>query len=639
MFAPTQRLLKIYQLVFLSMLFYSIARVEFLLWNLTQYKEQRLSSILWSLVVGLRFDLSSATMMVAPLLLLTIVPWPVRAEKYWRWSIWGIFCLIQLPLYFINLIDVEFVNFVGRRFSYDTLFILNEVQGKVMNFVWSYWYLVLIAIILHILLAFAAYKILKYQPLKPLSKPSRKLWLAHGFLCFVSLVVFIVGIRGGLQSKPMSFVSANVFATPVLNNLVLNSTFTVIKSISEQELKKTNYFPDKKEMLKYLNGSSPLASVMEGKRFKQKQNVVIIILEGFGSEYLGMHQGRSFTPFLDELSQRSLVFTNSFANARRSIEGIGAIIAGVPALMSEPFISSHFTSNYFLGLGSSLGQEDYHTSFFHGANNGSMYFDSFMQSAGVQNYYGANEFPDSSQHDGVWGIWDHQFLPFVADHLKKIPEPFLSSIFTLTSHHPYKLPPGLEEQFPEGPIPILKTVAYTDYALRQFFAEAEKQSWFQNTLFVITADHTAAHYVEDYKNDWGDYHIPLIFFHPRMQWPKLERDQITQQIDIMPSVLDFLGLASKNKNFLGGSVFVPGDKTATVYIDGRYVMFAKDYFMTWGAGASGPLMYSRSDRLEKNSLAEPLSRREELEKKFKATIQYFGEGMWDNKLYYPSQGL
>ncbi len=639
MFAPTHRLLKIFQLVLFSMLFYSIARLEFVLWNASHYKEQSLGSVLWSFVVGLRFDLSAVMMMAAPLLLLTLIPWPAKSETFWRWLIWGLFCLIQLPFYSINLVDVEFVNFVGRRFSFDTLFIFNEVQGKFWNFAASYWHLLSIAIILHIIMAIFAYKILKRSPKNKILSATKKLWLSHAFLVFVCLIIFVIGIRGGLQRKPMSFVSANIFAAPILNNLVLNSTFTIIKSVKEEGIKKTNYFPDKKEMLGYLNGSSPLASVLQGHRFKEKQNVVIIILEGFGAEYLGTRDGRSYTPFLDELSKKSLAFTNAFANARRSIEGIGAIIAGVPALMSEPFISSHFTSNYFLGLGTILGQDSYHTSFFHGANNGSMYFDSFMKSAGVDHYFGANEFPDQSQHDGVWGIWDHQFLPFMIEHLNKFSTPFMSSVFTLTSHQPYKVPPGWEGQYADGPIPILKTVTYTDEALRIFFAEAEKQSWYKDTLFVITADHTAAHYVKDYMNDWGDYHIPLMFFHPRMKWPKLPTDQIVQQIDIMPSVLDFLNLPSKDKNFLGSSVFVPGDKTATVFIDGRYVMFAQDYFMTWAIGVGTPLLYSINDRLEKSPLTDPALRRDELEKKFKATIQYFGEGMWDNKLYYPSQGL
>lgn len=640
MFTPTQRLLKIYQLLLLSLFFYFFLRLEFFFWNHAHYHDKTASDVLLSFLVGLRFDIAATMMMVAPLLLFTFIPWPRSAQSLWRWTVWAGFCLIEIPFMIMNMGDVEYINFVGRRFSYDALFIMNEVSGKMTNFLVSYWLLFLLNTLLILGLAASSYLILfRFPGRETWPRPAKKLWAGQAFLCFVSAVLFVIGIRGGLQSKPLSFVNANIFPAPVLNNLVLNSTFTFIKSMHEDEVKKATYFKDKEKMLRELNGSLPGPSLMEGHRFKTPQNVVIIILESFSAEYVGPHHGKTYTPFLDELAKKSLNFTNAFANARRSIEGVAAVMAGVPAMMNEPFISSHFMSNYFLGLGTLLDQAGYDTSFFHGANNGSMYFDSFMKSAGVDRYYGAHEFPDQSQHDGVWGIWDDAFLPFMAEHLNGFPQPFMSSVFTLTSHQPYKVPPRFAGVYPEGPIPILKCVAYTDDSLRKFFATAEKQPWFQNTLFVITADHTATHYLDEYNNDWGDYHIPLMFYHPRMQWPKVDTTQIVQQIDVLPSVLDFLNLPPKDKNFLGSSVFVPGDKVAVDFIDGRYLLFAKDYYLNWSLGTPEALMYSRNDTLEKNPLIQPAPRRAELETRLKAAIQYFGEGMWDNKLYYPTTGL
>lgn len=637
MLAPTQRLIKLLQLSGLSLVFYTLARLEFFLWNRAHYRERTGSEILWSFLVGWRFDISAVLMLMAPMLLLSLFPWPARWERPWRIVMWWLFFVMQGPLLVVNLVDTELINFVGRRFSYDGLFIMNEVPGKVGNFFFSYWALFSFNALLFVLLGVLAYLILfKMKSPRLLEKASPKLWLAHAFLCFVAVVIAVVGIRGGLQRKPLSFVHANVFAAPVLNNLVLNSTFTFIKSVKEDSLKKEIFFSDANEMLKHLNGSLPGPSLMEGHRFAEKQNVVILILESFGAEYLGPYKGQTYTPFLDSLSEKSLVFHQAFANGRRSIEGVAAVMGGVPALMNEPFISSHFMSNYFLGLGTLLSQQSYHTSFFHGANNGSMYFDSFMQSAGVEHYFGSQEFPDSSQHDGVWGIWDEPFLQFMAQKLNQFPQPFMSSVFTLTSHQPFKVPAAYEKTLPEGPLPILKTVAYTDQSLRQFFAEAEKQPWYQNTLFIITADHTAAHFRDGYQSDWGDYHIPMIFFHPRMKWPAVDRDQVVQQIDILPSILDFLGLPQKDKNFLGSSVFVPGAKSATVFIDGRYLLFSRDFFLKWGSDASAPQMFASQDLLEQRPLTGPEGPREELEKRLKASIQYFNQGMWDNKLYYPS---
>ncbi|MBO9667691.1 MAG: LTA synthase family protein, partial [Bdellovibrio sp.] len=395
------------------------------------------------------------------------------------------------------------------------------------------------------------------------------------------------------------------------------------------------YYSDKDQMLAQLNGSLT-GSLLEGKRPKKPQNVVIIILESFGSEYLGPVNGVSHTPFLDSLMAKSLVFENAYANGRRSIEGVAAVMAGIPALMSEPFISSHFTANYFLGMGTLLSQKKYSTSFFHGGHNGTMYFDSFMQSAGVEKYYGATEYGNNLDDDGVWGIWDEPFLQWMISKVDQVPQPFMTSVFTLSSHHPFKVPEKYAAQFPEGAIPILKTVGYTDLALKEFFATAEKKPWFKDTLFIITADHTSLHYRPEYQNEVGDYRIPLFFYHPSFQFPKVDTSMVVQQIDVLPTVLDFLGIAPKEENFLGSSVFIPGDKTAVTFNDGIYQLFAKDFRIRWAVGRGDPQMFAIADFNGEKSLLDPADRRDQLLNKLKATIQYFNEGMWDNKLYYPT---
>ncbi|MEN0060208.1 MAG: LTA synthase family protein, partial [Bdellovibrio sp.] len=538
--------------------------------------------------------------------------------------------------------DVEFINFVGRRFSYDGLFILNEISGKTWNFVSSYWPLFLLNGLLLVAFFFSVKKIFhKTEHLLPRrwwgERKAGSLVCEHIAMCVVAVAIAVLGIRGGLQSKPVNFVNANVFPAPLLNNLVLNSTFTFIKSYGAQGLRQEKYFDDKNEMLSLLNGHLS-GSLLQGKRPTARQNVVLIVLESFGEEYVGPNeQGHSYTPFLDSLMRKSVVFTNAYANGRRSIEGIGAIMAGIPALMSEPFISSHFTSNYFVGLGTLVAEQGYATSFFHGGHNGTMYFDSFMQSAGVEKYFGAREYGNAADDDGVWGIWDEPFLQWMLAQLDQVKPPFLTSVFTLTSHQPYKIPAQYADKFPEGPLPILKAVSYTDYALQRFFAEAAKKPWFDQTLFIITADHTAQSYRSDFNNEVGSYRIPLILYHPRFAFPKVDTTLIAQQIDILPTVLDFLGIEQKDKNYLGSSLFTPGDKAAVVFNDGRYWLFAQDSFVRWAPGQQDPQMFSLEDRQGRQEVQtdEPRLRKQELVRKLKATIQYFNEGMWDNKLYYP----
>lgn len=648
MFGPSHRLVKIFSLVALALVFYFFARVEFLLWNWSLFKSKPVLDIFWSFVVGLRFDTMAALAVTSPLLLVAIVPWPKSWNAYWSTLTWMLFCILQIPFLILNLVDVEFINFVGRRFSYDSLFVVNEIPGKVWNFVSSYWLLFLINSLIVLLFIWSARKVMEKLSSEELIWPGDtanrgKLWLTHGLLCFVALAVAVVGIRGGFQKKPISFVNANIFPAPLLNNLVLNSTFTFIKSYGAESLKREKYFTEKDEMLKHLNGSL-VKSTLEGSRPAGAQNVVIIVLESFGEEFIGPVNGaKSLTPFLDSLMQKSLVFKNAYANGRRSIEGIGAIMAGVPAMMSEPFISSHFTSNYFLGLGTLLAPRGYDTSFFHGGQNGTMYFDSFMKSAGVEKYFGAQEYGNSADDDGVWGIWDEPFLQWMLSKMDEIPQPFMTSVFTLTSHQPYRIPDKYKKDFPEGPIEIIKTISYTDFALKKFFAEAEKKPWFKNTLFVVTADHASLHYRPEWENEAGSYRIPLFFYHPAFQFPKVDTDKVVQHVDILPSILDFLALPATEQNYLGSSVFSDGDKVVVNFIDGRYILFAKDYFLRWSPGHGDPQLFAITDRegnteLKGDALSAGVSaRKQELTQKLKAAIQYFNEGMWDNKLYYPTK--
>ncbi len=647
MFGPSHRLIKIFSLVLLAVLFYFFARVEFLLWNWGLFKNKPTLDILWSFIVGLRFDMAAALSVAAPLLLLAFVPWPKSWNTYWASLTWVLFCILQLPFLILNLVDVEFINFVGRRFSYDSLFVVNEVPGKVWNFVSSYWLLFLINSLIVMFFVWSVRRLMQKNA-EDLVWPGEaktgrvKLWLSHVFLCFVALVMAVIGIRGGLQGKPISFVNANVFSAPLLNNLVLNSTFTFIKSYGAETLKQEKYFASKEEMLKHLNGSLQ-GSALDGHRPAKPQNVVLIILESFGEEYIGPVNGKTYTPFLDSLMSKSLVFKNAYANGRRSIEGVGAIVAGIPALMNEPFISSHFTANYFLGLGTLVAPHGYATSFFHGGHNGTMYFDSFMQSAGMEKYFGSREYGNSADDDGVWGIWDEPFLQWMIGQVDTMPQPFMTSVFTLSSHQPYKIPAQYKEMFPEGPIEILKTISYTDFALKKFFEEAEKKPWFKDTLFVITADHASMHYRSEWENDMGSYRIPLFLYHPSYQFPKTDVTKVVQQVDVLPTILDFLGIPEKDKNYLGSSLFIDGDKAAVNFIDGRYILFAKDYYVRWSPGHTEPQMFANEDREGENEIKEDRAssdqnaRKQELTEKLKATIQYFNEGMWDNKLYYPSR--
>jgi phosphoglycerol transferase MdoB-like AlkP superfamily enzyme len=204
--------------------------------------------------------------------------------------------------------------------------------------------------------------------------------------------------------------------------------------------------------------------------------------------------------------------------------------------MDNPFITSSYGQNQFESLASLLKKEGYNTSFFHGGERGTMGFYSFSCKAGFQEYHGMEEYNNIDNFDGSWGIYDIPFMQYFASELNKKEEPFFTTFFSLSSHPPYVLPKNYNHQFEK--IGIRETIKYTDDAMKQFFKSIEGEEWFKNTLFIITADHTAGvNYNKAYKNRMGRYAIPLLVFKGDGSMIG-KNNSVVQQIDIMPTILE-----------------------------------------------------------------------------------------------------
>ena len=369
-----------------------------------------------------------------------------------------------------------------------------------------------------------------------------------------------------------------------------------------------------------------------------RQNVIIIILESFSSEhsaYLNPHPdnnlNKGYTPFFDSLMKNSLVF-RGFANGEKSIDAIPAIISGIPSLMSSPYILSPYVSNDIYSIAGLLKDKGYSTAFYHGGSNGTMSFEAFTKIAGFDKYVGRNEYANEEDFDGKWGIFDEEFLQFAAESLNQTREPFFTTIFTLSSHHPYTIPGKYNEKFPKGKLTIHESIGYTDYSLKLFFDAISKMPWFDNTLFVLTADHTYQAYFPFYKTSVGRYSIPMVFYHPGENW-KSQTEQVAQQTDIMPSVLDYLNYEESYLAF-GKSVFdSTAQRFAISYLSGVYQLIKDNYILKFD-GEMGVALYDyKNDSLLKHNLIKSEdSVRIEMNKLSKAIIQQFNRRVIFNEL-------
>lgn len=572
----------------LHLIVYTLIRVEFLVWNWASLKALTSEQLLTAFLHGLRFDLS-ATVLTLGLCFLAVV-WVAEKKLIRQLFLWA-FALLNAAFFVVNTADVELYNFTARRFTAHSFFLVQD--GNVSNLILPYIPLAMASAVIVFGYLFLAFKMIsKFKFEANAAKKS--------VASIVVIILSVVASRGGFQHKPLTYVDAKLFDNSYANNLVLNSTFTILKSASKKSLERVQHY-NPEEMLALLNTRTEIKIPIEK---DLRPNIVILILEGFSEEYSKL-KDPEVMPYLNSLRLQSADFKNAYANGRRSIEGVAAILSGIPALMEEPFVNSEFSANQIIGLGTLLEGLGYSTHFFHAANKGSMHFDSFTKSVGINNYYGRQDYPNTKDDDGTWGIFDEPFLNWTCETLTTTAQkPFFTSVFTLSSHQPFKLPTEYENKFTATGLPILKTIQYTDFAIEKFMNCAKKKEWYKDTIFIFTADHTGPE-LELNSDFTSRYRVPLFIYAPSFDWvKKINTNQPAQQIDILPTLLDVLGVEQKNVNYLSRSLLRDGPKVIGLYSDGQYELV-------------GDITDS--------------------EKQLKAIQQYFSQGLYDNRLYYPTK--
>jgi len=575
---------------------------------------------------GLRFDLSAFAYFNLIFILLIVLPTRQREKKAYQKILQSLFIGFNGLILFMNLADVVNIEFTGKRMTADTFeFILqgDDLNFVAMDFIKDYWYLLLIATLMTLAMRSIYIFIQKNQFFLYRSKIT---WPCFIISLFV-LGLTVLAMRGGTQLRPIKNIHASYHGQGKYVPLILNAPFSILSTLSEKGLKEVSYF-NQEERPKYFDAEKTFEADSANKK-----NVVIIILESFSREYIGYyneHQG--YTPFLDSLILQSTVCENAYANGKKSIEGIPAILSGIPALSDKPYILSQYGTQKTNSIPSLLSKEDYDCSFYHGGNPGTMGFDAFAEMAGFHSYIDLSQYPNyENDFDGKWGIFDEPFFQFYKSELDQKKEPFFSTLFSLSSHHPYTIPEKHKGKFPKGEIPIHETIGYTDHALKGFFEEAKKSNWFENTLFVITADHTFTATHKEYQNSNGLYEIPLLIYNPADTSFK-SVTKICQQTDILPTIVDELNLSTKLISF-GNSIW--NEKGFAVnYLNNLYQFIDEGYLLQFNGNKSLALYQTHSDPMLKNNLLlTEVSRAQMMENKLKALIQDYNYRMINNQLH------
>ncbi len=629
--------LVVFYRVFVLMIFYAVLRLLFYAFNADLFPTVTASGMPRLMLGGMRFDISAITYLNLLFFLLYIASFDLKFRRSWMRVIDVIFFVFNGLGFATCCIDFIYYRFILKRTTFNVLDILEGEQNMAalwLQFLVDYWYVFL----LFALLMWLFVKITLLA--KPTKTPIKSTWL-RAAISVVFLAVLgglsTAAIRGGFRhsTRPITISNAAAYTnSPEESAIVLNTPFSIIRTIGKKSFEKCEYFSAEE-------ADSIFSPVHQYTEFEgdamRKRNVVIFILESFSREFLGAFnptleggEYKGYTPFLDSLAEHSLIFTNAFANGRKSIDAMPSILASIPSLQL-PYVVSEYSNNKVNSIASLLGDEGYRTEFFHGAPNGSMGFDSFAKIAGFQAYKGKDEYNNNDDFDGIWGIWDHKFFGYYADEISKMDEPFCVALFSLSSHHPFKVPAEFEGRFPKGPLPVEECIGYSDNALRMFFEKARHEAWFDSTLFVITADHSSIPDHEEYNTNIQAFAVPILFYSPCDSTLRGVDSRLAQQTDIMPTVLAYLHYSKPFVAF-GNNLFDNDIERFTLNYNNDVYQIAIGDSVAYFDGQKLIGLYNRAEDPSLRLNLREDSRGVALERKAKAYIQHYNNRMINNDL-------
>ena len=606
-----------------------LCRVAFTLYNLEPLGGLEWSEIPLLFYGGVRFDIISICYAFGLWIVLSLLPLHIREKRwygtmlYWYYVVVGAICVA------INLADAVYFRYTQKRFTAEEILFAdnsNSVQ-LVLKFAVENLHIVIFGFALIALLAWGYRRKTAVEAMLS----SWYFYVGNTIVLCLTMVACVAGIRGGLSrmARPTAIPYSLKFAkSSDKANIVLSNPFCILRTMGSTALSVPKYFDSQELASVYTPYHTPAADA----QFKAR-NVVIFVIESMSAEnsaflapdlYEGAEQ-RGYTPFLDSLMQNGYAFKRMYANGKRSIQALPCVWGSIPSLV-EPFVLMPQSLGQSKPLPALLKERGYSSAFFCGSERGSMGFDAYAVSAGFDCCLSKEDYEKECGYDdfdGYWGIWDDKFLGYMGQYIDTMPQPFLASVFTISSHHPFVTPEQWKDRLPKGYTPMQPCAAYLDGALEQFFAQNSGKEWFDCTIFVFVADHVSCeHYAERTNSSPGDFHIIGAMYTPdgSLQGECLEP---VSQIDIMPTLLGVLGYDAPYFAY-GRDVFAADGKPLTVvYDNGVYKAFTAEHIHIFADGAVTEI-YAIDDISRANNLVTT-AYSADVERHIKAYVQQYYE--------------
>ncbi len=496
-------------------LFFEVCRALFLILNLSKTANIPVLEIGFAFLKGLWLDFSITSYFCIFPILLVVFLGQNKTELLLQKLMTGYTCFLLFVSSFLVLVDAKLYQFWELKLTVEPLKYLSNPKELVHTIRFID---VLAPFFCISILVFGFYFLYKrylsamLMQLSPFSIYRPLLVLLFGGLIFFP-------IRGGIDLKPKIALGLPISASAAYyskftfcNHASLNPIWYCIYSYSRAEDKEKLYaFYEENKVNDWIKKSKQQEGETQFVLNQKRPNIVLIIVESLSANVFGPLGGNAEgSPKLSEWCNQSLLFKNFYASGTRSDRGISALITGIPStpnrcIMDYPPLFSKTPFVY-----KTLQREKYNSSFFYGGDLNFLNFESFFLEAQVDNIVSRADYP-MSEWKSKWGVPDDKMLSDFLESINNQKQPFFSSIFTLSSHHPFDIPVPLKFKENNDDFRFLSAIHFTDDCIGTFLQKAKSQSWWQNTLVVLVSDHSVGHFSKYENNHPNRFHIPMIW--------------------------------------------------------------------------------------------------------------------------------
>jgi phosphoglycerol transferase MdoB-like AlkP superfamily enzyme len=579
------------QLLLLGLVIFSLSRAGLMAWQWQRVSATGIPGEM--LVQGVRADLIMlGYLIVLPVLLAPLLAYQ-KTLRAWQTLnvVWGTLALIFII--FMELSTPQFIMQFDIRPN--RLFIeYLSYPAEVIATLWHGFRIALVlGIVFTVLLGTGIYQLLKA------ASAAITTWRPLPLLLVWPLLVLLVAfqIRSTLAHRPANPSMFALTGDAMVNSLIINSPWSVMDAygaMSHEANSSEIYgkYPREKVLptvksapwlraLQFTSAELPTLHKQEAVMQRTRPlNLVIVLEESLGATFVQSLGGLPVTPELEKLKQDGWWFENLYATGTRSVRGIEAVVAGYPPTPARSVVKLSLSQQNFYTLAAGLGKQGYHTEFVYG---GEAHFDNmrgFFTGNGFQKVVDRRDM--NPVFEGSWGASDEDLFNKSLERLKTLHDsgkPFFSLIFSSSNHEPFQFPDGRITLHDQEKQTVNNAVKYADYALGRFIAEAKKQDYWKDTVFLIVADHDNRVY-GDSLVPINKFHIPGLILGADVQPKKITT--IASQIDLAPTLLSLMGVSSEHP-MIGRDLARDSDTP------GRALIQFDNYF-AWLEGSSATIL-------------------------------------------------